>query len=147
MDTLELIRNVKQLFHFTLNNVNFNRRDPMLNFVCLWRSSLYKTSAERKCDAQGLALLTRLPTLTIIYNNIRKEGPGAITQWISTGFFPPTRYNNMPFFGLLPSLHLKQDYNQFSEWLTQELTSQPLDNWFLNNSIQFFANFWRGMWW
>lgn len=83
----------------------------------------------------SLALPIWLSTLTIIYNNIREEGSGAITQWISAGFFPPTRYNNIPFIGLLPILHLKQDHNQFSEWLTQELSSQARDHCFLNNSI------------
>lgn len=71
------------------------------------------------------ALLSWRFPITIIYNNRGKEGSGAITQGVSAGSFPPTRYNNMPFFGLLPTLRLKQDYNQFSEWLTQELTSRP----------------------
>ena len=73
-------------------------------------------------------LLIWLFPITIIYNNRGKEGSGAITQGVSAGSFPPTRYNNMPFFGLLPTLRLQQDCNQFSEWLTQELTSQPRDN-------------------
>lgn len=56
-------------------------KDPTFSScdVCLRRSPSYKTSAERKRDAES-GFADWLSTITIIHNNRRKEGSGAITQ-------------------------------------------------------------------
>lgn len=105
----------------------FNRRISCYFMQCLFMTTCTKRKHEVRLTLWSGFLLQQWFTIIGVRKLWRHDSMSIC--WI----LPP-----IPFPGFLPILQWKQYYNQFSEWLTQELTS---NHWIiLNNSLLSFAN-------